>query len=73
MEKSMIRKCDDSDFNTIYEIINEAAQVYRGIIPADRWKEPTNSDTRSMPTSGFGVMKKTVSCSASWVFKMYWT
>jgi N-acetylglutamate synthase-like GNAT family acetyltransferase len=36
----MIRKCDDSDFETIYQIINEAAQVYRGIIPADRWKEP---------------------------------
>jgi N-acetylglutamate synthase-like GNAT family acetyltransferase len=40
MEKSMIRKCDDHDFNTIYEIINEAAEVYKGIIPADRWKEP---------------------------------
>jgi len=36
----MIRKCDDSDFDTIYEIINEAAEVYKGIIPADRWKEP---------------------------------
>ena len=36
----MIRKCDDSDFETIYQIINEAAQVYKGIIPADRWKEP---------------------------------
>ena len=32
--------CDESDFETIYQIINEAAQVYRGIIPADRWKEP---------------------------------
>jgi GNAT superfamily N-acetyltransferase len=36
----MIRKCDESDFESIYQIINEAAQVYRGIIPADRWKEP---------------------------------
>jgi N-acetylglutamate synthase-like GNAT family acetyltransferase len=36
----MIRTCDDSDFETIYQIINEAAQVYKGIIPADRWKEP---------------------------------
>ena len=36
----MIRKCDDRDFETIYEIINEAAQVYKGIIPADRWKDP---------------------------------
>jgi N-acetylglutamate synthase-like GNAT family acetyltransferase len=40
MENSMIRKCDDSDFDAIYQIINEAAEVYKGIIPADRWKEP---------------------------------
>jgi N-acetylglutamate synthase-like GNAT family acetyltransferase len=36
----MIRRCEETDFETIHEIINEAAQVYRGIIPADRWKEP---------------------------------
>ena len=36
----MIRQCDDSDLETIYEIINEAAQVYKGIIPSDRWNEP---------------------------------
>jgi len=36
----MIRKCDSSDFETIYAIINDAAQAYKGIIPADRWKEP---------------------------------
>ena len=36
----MIRRCDSSDFEMIYGIINEAAQAYRGIIPADRWKEP---------------------------------
>jgi N-acetylglutamate synthase-like GNAT family acetyltransferase len=28
----------------IYEIINEAAQVYNGVIPADCWKEPYMSD-----------------------------
>ena len=36
----MIRQCDDSEFETIYEIINDAAQAYQGVIPADRWKEP---------------------------------
>jgi N-acetylglutamate synthase-like GNAT family acetyltransferase len=36
----MIRKCLDNDFETIYEIINEAAQAYKGVIPADRWHEP---------------------------------
>lgn len=36
----MIRQCNDADFELMYEIINDAAQAYRGIIPADRWKEP---------------------------------
>jgi GNAT superfamily N-acetyltransferase len=36
----MIRKCDDTDFETIYEIINDGAQAYKGVIPADRLKEP---------------------------------
>lgn len=36
----MIRLCVDSDFETIYEIINDAAQAYQGVIPADCWKEP---------------------------------
>ena len=36
----MIRQCNDSDFETIYSIINDAAKAYRGVIPEDRWKEP---------------------------------
>ncbi|HEY1406923.1 MAG TPA: GNAT family N-acetyltransferase [Spirochaetota bacterium] len=36
----MIRKATDSDFDTMYEIINDAAIAYKGIIPADRWHEP---------------------------------
>ena len=36
----MIRDCGDADFEAIYEIINDAAQAYRGIIPPDRWHEP---------------------------------
>ncbi len=36
----MIRQCDGSEFETIYKIINDAAQAYEGVIPADRWKEP---------------------------------
>ena len=36
----MIRQCKKSDFNTIFEIINDAAQAYKGIIPDDRWHEP---------------------------------
>ena len=36
----MISRCEQKDFNEIYEIINDAATAYRGIIPADRWHEP---------------------------------
>jgi len=41
----MIRKLTLSDFDSILEVINEAAQAYKGVIPKDRWKEPyTPSD-----------------------------
>ena len=40
MVKAMIRPCEKSDFETIYVIINDAAQVYKGVIPVDRWKVP---------------------------------
>ncbi len=36
----MIRKCVEGDFEKIYEIINDAAGAYKGVIPADRWNEP---------------------------------
>lgn len=38
--KVMIRKCEEKDFDAVYAIINDAAAAYRGVIPADRWKEP---------------------------------
>jgi len=36
----MIRHCDDDDFEIIFEIINDAARAYAGVIPADLWSEP---------------------------------
>jgi N-acetylglutamate synthase-like GNAT family acetyltransferase len=36
----MIRKCLQTDFDEILEIINDGAQAYQGVIPADRWREP---------------------------------
>jgi N-acetylglutamate synthase-like GNAT family acetyltransferase len=36
----LIRQCNEKDFEAIYEIVNDAARVYKGVIPADRWKEP---------------------------------
>jgi L-amino acid N-acyltransferase YncA len=39
-----IRPCEERDIEIIYEVINDAAEAYRGIIPADRWKEPYMSE-----------------------------
>lgn len=36
----MIRPCNDTDLDSIFAIINEAAEAYRGVIPADRWHDP---------------------------------
>ncbi len=36
----MIRRCARGDFEEILEVINDGATAYRGIIPADCWKEP---------------------------------
>jgi GNAT superfamily N-acetyltransferase len=36
----MIRTCTDRDLLDMYTVINDAARAYRGVIPADRWKEP---------------------------------
>ena len=40
MEITVIRACTQSDFDDMFDIINDAAQAYRGIIPEDRWHEP---------------------------------
>lgn len=36
----MIRKSVDEDFEVIFNIINDAAIAYKGVIPPDRWHEP---------------------------------
>jgi len=35
-----IRSCSAADVPALIGIINDAAQAYKGIIPADRWHEP---------------------------------
>ena len=35
-----IRRCEPADFAAILAIVNDAAQAYRGHIPADRWHDP---------------------------------
>lgn len=36
----MITKCDVHDIPVIHDIINDAAQAYKGAIPEDCWHEP---------------------------------
>jgi GNAT superfamily N-acetyltransferase len=36
----MIEKCAQEDFRKIWEVINDGAIAYKGVIPADRWHEP---------------------------------
>ena len=36
----MIRPCRDDERPAILAIVNAAAEAYRGVIPADRWREP---------------------------------
>jgi GNAT superfamily N-acetyltransferase len=40
----LIRKTQKADFAAMAAIINDAAQAYRGVIPADRWQEPYMPD-----------------------------
>ncbi len=36
----MIRRCDERDFEQIWAVIQDGAQAYQGVIPADRLEEP---------------------------------
>jgi len=40
ISSQMIRSLLPSDFDSILQVINDAAQAYKGVIPDDRWKEP---------------------------------
>ena len=37
---SNISPCRDNERAAIFAIVNAAAEAYRGVIPADRWREP---------------------------------
>jgi len=50
-----IRECTDKDFDAIFEIINDATQAYKGIIPEDRWHEPYMSRAQLAHEIGDGV------------------
>lgn len=51
----MIRRCEERDFEEIGVIINDGAQAYIGVIPADRWTEPYMSREELRHEIGQGV------------------
>ena len=51
----MIRECTESDFTTMIETINDAAQAYKGVIPEDCWNEPYMSSEELRVEIGDGV------------------
>jgi GNAT superfamily N-acetyltransferase len=40
MAMSPIRRCRDDERPAMLEIVNAAAEAYRGVIPEDRWHDP---------------------------------
>ena len=39
-DRDTVRPCTAADALEMLEVINAAAQAYRGVIPPDRWREP---------------------------------
>lgn len=51
----MIRRCEERDFEAIWEIINDGARAYRGVIPEDRLNDPYMSKSELRHEIGDGV------------------
>jgi len=51
----MIRRCNNSDFEQIYAIINDGARAYKGVIPDDCWAEPYMSKDELLRELAAGV------------------
>jgi N-acetylglutamate synthase-like GNAT family acetyltransferase len=52
----LIRKSEGPDSAAMLAIINDAAQAYRGVIPADRWHEPYMPADQFTKEIGAGVV-----------------
>ena len=50
-----IRPAEDGDRTQLLAVINEAAQAYRGVIPADRWHDPYMPEQELLHEIGSGV------------------
>ena len=49
------RRCRDDERDEILAIVNAAAEAYRGVIPADRWREPYMGPSELAAEIGDGV------------------
>ncbi len=52
----MIRLSGTVDFEQIWAVINDGAEAYRGVIPADRWEEPYMSRKKLQREIAAGVV-----------------
>jgi GNAT superfamily N-acetyltransferase len=50
-----IRTCSEPDLATVLDIINGAAEAYRGVIPADRWHDPYMDEAEMRDEIAAGV------------------
>ena len=50
-----IRKSEQADLSAILAIVNDAAQAYRGVIPADRWHEPYMPEAELVREMAHGI------------------
>jgi GNAT superfamily N-acetyltransferase len=52
---SRVRPCRDDERPAILAIVNSAAEAYRGVIPADRWRDPYMSEDEFAEEIAAGV------------------
>jgi len=51
----MIYKCASKNFREVFEVINDGASAYKGIIPQDRWHEPYMTEEELLAQVNQGV------------------
>jgi N-acetylglutamate synthase-like GNAT family acetyltransferase len=52
----IIRRAGKSDREEMFAVINDGAQAYRGVIPADRWHEPYMAMEELLREIGAGIV-----------------
>jgi hypothetical protein len=53
-----IRSCRPSDLDAMFQIINDAAQAYRGIIPAEAWVPAGHTGRKRPPVADLLVYSR---------------